>query len=113
MTSPSGPNPEALRHAIAVNCLAGSWFAMHPSLVQMGAFAEAGPALLADLLASADARGRLEADRLQRLLSQRQWRASAGAARGGRRDILVWSGAARWTIRLLARPHLHIETIRC
>ncbi len=111
MTSPSFPSPEAVRDAIAGNCLVGSWFAMRPCLVQMESLAEAGPVLLADLLATAGARVRVEADRLQRLLSHRQWHARAGAALGGRRHITVTSGKVRWSMCLLLRPQLHIETI--
>ncbi len=117
MTTPPAslpsPSPDILREAIAAHCRVGSWFALRPLLVRMLAphLVEAGPELLADLRAGAGGRCRTEADRLQRLLSQRQWHASAIAATGPRQAITVHCGGWRATLHLLARPLPHIETI--
>lgn len=105
---PASPTP--LREAIAAHCRMGSWFALRP-LLHMQASEGAGPELVADLLASAGARSRFEADRLQRLLSHRFWSASATSINGARPSITLHSGAGRWTLRLLRSPQLHIETI--
>lgn len=107
------PSPAVLRAAISANCRVGTWFALRPLLVRMLAphLAEAGPELMADLLAGAGGRSRTEADRLQRLLSQRQWHASATPGTGPRQAITVQCGGMRATLNLLARPQPHIETI--
>jgi hypothetical protein len=108
-----GTDATLMREAIAARCQVGSWYALRPLLVRIRAphLAEAGPELLADLLADADARSRAQADRLQRLLSQRQWRASVTHGAGLRQSLIVHCGAMRATLHLLVRPQLHIETI--
>lgn len=111
MTPNTVPSLDVLRPAIAAHCRTGSWFALRPLLLRMPTLPEAGPELLADLLASAGARARTEAERLQRLLSQRFWHLSPGLANGGRQAITVHCGAANWTIQLRLQPQLHIETI--
>jgi hypothetical protein len=101
-----------VRHAIAARCMPGSWFAMRPLLIRMQTSPEAGPELLADLLSMAGARSDAQAKRLQRQLSQALWRASAAPDPGAVQHLMVHCGAAHWTLRLLLRPQLHIETIR-
>jgi hypothetical protein len=108
-----GADAELMREAIAARCRVGSWYALRPLLMRMQAphLAEAGPELLADLLTEADARSRVQANRLQRLLSLRQWRASVTHGTGLRQSLVVHCGAMRATLHLLLRPQLHIETI--
>lgn len=112
-TSLAGADATLLRDAIAARCQVGSWYALLPLLMRMRAshLADAGPEWMADMLAGADARSRPQADRLQRLLSQRQWRASAAPGAGVRQTLIVQCGATRATLHLLVRPQPHIETI--
>lgn len=112
-SSLDGADATLLREAIVAHCQVGSWYALRPLLLHMRAphLAEAGPELLADLLAAAGARSRAQADRLQRLLSQRQWRVSVLHSAGPRQSLVVHCGAMRATLHLLVRPQLHIEII--
>ena len=96
---------------IQEHCLSGSWFAMRAVLQQLQSPLETGPELLADLLASVGVRSRHEADRLQRLLSHRYWRASGVTVAGARQALTVQCGNESWTLRLWTRPQLHVEMI--
>lgn len=111
MNQSTALSPVLLREAIATRCRAGSWFALRPLFLQMQAAPEVGPEWLAELLASTGVRSCAEAGRLQRVLSQGLWQASTERTQGTRQNITVCCGTGRWAIRLLFRPHVHIETI--
>lgn len=113
MTMNNPLNADGLRQAITAHCVTGSWFAVRPLLMRMQTLPERGPELVADLLSTAGARSRTEAERLQRRLSHGLWRASAGPSHGARQVLTLHCGGARWTVRLLLQPQLHIETIHC